>query len=155
MPIHWILQVRLERDELLGNYWLVIQSEMSDLALSCTLQLSAFRIYPGQYWRTLPWMMQDCLVAIDLEWRPEFRRGQHNKVAMIQLASSTMAVLIRTCKLKFRLHPALEDFLRLHFSTYSLPICPSYLLDAFEFDGWGKQDLFNLIRYQAVYMSSN
>lgn len=56
--------------------------------------------------------VQDPVLAIDLEWRPDRRRWESNRVAMIQLASSTVAVLIRTCKLGFRLGPALSKSLR-------------------------------------------
>ena len=57
-------------------------------------------------------MVQDQVIAIDLEWRPDRGRNQSNRVAMIQLASKSVAVLVRTCKLGFRLGYALEDFLR-------------------------------------------
>ncbi len=52
------------------------------------------------------------MVAIDLEWKPERGRGQHHKVAMVQLASSTVALLIRTSRLGFKLGTVLEQFLR-------------------------------------------
>ena len=52
------------------------------------------------------------MVAIDLEWKPERGRGQHHKVAMVQLASSTVALLIRTSRLGFKMGLALEQFLR-------------------------------------------
>ncbi|BDA46837.1 probable exonuclease 3'-5' domain-containing protein 2 [Coccomyxa sp. Obi] len=55
--------------------------------------------------------MQDALVAIDLEWRPDFGAGQ-SRVALMQLATSSCAVLIRTCRLKHQLPPSLLDFLR-------------------------------------------
>lgn len=41
--------------------------------------------------------MQDPYVAIDLEWRPEFGR-RFTPVALMQLATSRTALLIRTCK---------------------------------------------------------
>lgn len=71
-------------------------------------------------------LLQDPYVALDLEWRPEFGKGQQNKVAMIQLASSTVAVLIRTSKLGFKLEPTLEQFLRyvLTDCMFSLPFSP-------------------------------
>ncbi|EIE19787.1 ribonuclease H-like protein [Coccomyxa subellipsoidea C-169] len=55
--------------------------------------------------------MQDALVAIDLEWRPDFGAGQ-SRVALMQLATSSCAVLIRTCRLKHQLPPVLAEFLR-------------------------------------------
>lgn len=62
--------------------------------------------------------MQDPVVAIDLEWRPEYNRGQKNKVALIQLASSSVAVLIRMSSLCYRLGPALDQFLRYILSLF-------------------------------------
>lgn len=49
--------------------------------------------------QTLRASMQDPVIAIDLEWRPEFAKGRSNPVAMVQLASSRVAVLIRTCRI--------------------------------------------------------
>lgn len=46
--------------------------------------------------------MQDPLVAIDLEWKPSFSKRQ-NRVAMVQLASATVAVLLRTSRMHFLL----------------------------------------------------
>lgn len=58
--------------------------------------------------------MRDALVAIDLEWRPDFGGGRgQSRVALLQLASSSVAVLVRHCKLpRGQLPPALSDFLR-------------------------------------------
>lgn len=39
------------------------------------------------------------LVAIDLEWRPDFQRGEDNPVALVQLAAGALCVLVRTCVL--------------------------------------------------------
>ncbi len=50
-------------------------------------------------------------MAIDLEWRPDFGAGQ-SRVALMQLATSSCAVLIRTCRLKHQLPPVLAEFLR-------------------------------------------
>ncbi|KAL4545176.1 hypothetical protein Ndes2526B_g02288 [Nannochloris sp. 'desiccata'] len=43
--------------------------------------------------------MQDGVVAIDLEWRPDYRAGSNNRVALMQLASGSTCVLIRCCLL--------------------------------------------------------
>ena len=48
--------------------------------------------------------MKDEAIGIDMEWKPDWvartpDRPTGNKVAMIQLASSSVVVLIRTCKL--------------------------------------------------------
>ncbi len=43
--------------------------------------------------------MADSVVGIDLEWRPDVGRAKKNKVALMQLASSTCALLIRTCRM--------------------------------------------------------
>jgi ribonuclease D len=55
--------------------------------------------------------MQDPVIAIDLEWRPEFGR-RFTPVAMVQLASSRVAVLIRTCRMSYKLPAVLKAFLR-------------------------------------------
>jgi hypothetical protein len=57
-------------------------------------------------------VVQDEVIAIDLEWRPVFTKSASSRVAMVQLASSTIAVLIRTCRLRTdKIAPALQDFL--------------------------------------------
>ena len=55
--------------------------------------------------------MADRVIGIDLEWRPDLRRGFQNRVALMQLASTTRAVLIRTCCMD-GLPPCLSAFLR-------------------------------------------
>ena len=60
--------------------------------------------------------MKDKVVAIDMEWKTEnkFRSNSPtgNKVAMIQLASSSVVVLIRTCKLGGGLPEPIIEFCR-------------------------------------------
>ena len=41
--------------------------------------------------------LQDPIVGVDCEWKPD-QKAYENSIAMIQLASSSCAVLIRTCK---------------------------------------------------------
>ncbi|KAK9807866.1 hypothetical protein WJX72_011603 [[Myrmecia] bisecta] len=55
--------------------------------------------------------MQDPVLAIDLEWRPDFGPHRTSRVALIQLASATCCVLIRTCRLSFHIPPVLQKFL--------------------------------------------
>ena len=50
--------------------------------------------------------MEDSIIAIDLEWRPDHRPSSNNPVALIQLASGTACVLIRCCRLGGRTLPA-------------------------------------------------
>ena len=45
------------------------------------------------------------------EWRPDFE-GFGNRVALLQLASARTALLVRTCRMRFKLPPALVAFLR-------------------------------------------
>ncbi|KAK9839236.1 hypothetical protein WJX81_003150 [Elliptochloris bilobata] len=57
----------------------------------------------------------DPLIAIDLEWRPDIRTSvamSGNPVALLQLASARMALLVRTCRMSFKLPPELASFLR-------------------------------------------
>ena len=49
-------------------------------------------------------------VAIDLEWRPDFQRWSNNPVALIQLSTASLCVLIRACKVGFP--QELRTFLR-------------------------------------------
>ncbi|PRW20999.1 subtilisin-like serine protease [Chlorella sorokiniana] len=57
--------------------------------------------------------MQDSCIAIDLEWKPEGWAGaeRSTRVALMQLASATTAVLVRVCHLKYRMPQQLRDFL--------------------------------------------
>lgn len=55
--------------------------------------------------------MADRVIGIDLEWRPEYTRGVQNRVALMQLASSTCAILLRTCRMDV-LPACLRSFLR-------------------------------------------
>lgn len=54
--------------------------------------------------------MPDRFIAIDLEWRPEFGK-RFTPVAMMQLASPSLAVLVRTCRMHHRLPDSLREFL--------------------------------------------
>ncbi len=53
-------------------------------------------------------MSGDPFVALDLEWRPDVK-GAPTRVALLQLASATVSVLVRTCRLPFC--QTLQDFL--------------------------------------------
>ncbi len=56
--------------------------------------------------------MTDPAIALDLEWRPDFGRGS-SRVALVQLASGSRAVLVRVCRMGGgRLPVALRNFLR-------------------------------------------
>ncbi len=55
--------------------------------------------------------MTDPAIALDLEWRPDFGRGS-SRVALVQLASGSRAVLVRVCRMGDQLPAALRDFLR-------------------------------------------
>ncbi|GAB4819761.1 hypothetical protein N2152v2_006807 [Parachlorella kessleri] len=58
--------------------------------------------------------MQDSCIAIDLEWRPDGYMGRagagSNKVALMQLASASLCVLVRCCRMP-RLPTVLAEFL--------------------------------------------
>eukprot|EP01024_Parvocaulis_polyphysoides_P007018 TRINITY_DN12106_c3_g1_i1.p1 TRINITY_DN12106_c3_g1~~TRINITY_DN12106_c3_g1_i1.p1 ORF type:complete len:366 (-),score=15.78 TRINITY_DN12106_c3_g1_i1:43-1140(-) len=54
--------------------------------------------------------MQDRVIGIDLEWVAF--QGLDRRVSLIQLASSSVCVLIRCCRMDFRLPQALKDFLQ-------------------------------------------
>ena len=45
------------------------------------------------------------------EWRPDFGRGKTSRVAMMQLASSSVAVLVRPCALGWRLPAPVHELL--------------------------------------------
>lgn len=69
--------------------------------------------------RLLKDSMEDSIVSIDLEWKPDFVKDT-SKVALMQLSSATCCLLIRTCKMKHELPAALLDFLR-----YACPHLPA------------------------------
>jgi hypothetical protein len=56
--------------------------------------------------------LRDPVIGVDLEWNAELEPGQHSKVALIQLASSSMVVLIRTCILGDAVPQPVIDFCR-------------------------------------------
>lgn len=55
--------------------------------------------------------MDDSLVSIDLEWKPDYVRDT-SKVALMQLSSSRCCLLIRLCKIGQQLPDALQSFFR-------------------------------------------
>ena len=61
---------------------------------------------------TLPLHLQDNVLAVDLEWRPDFRKGSCSQVALVQLSSSRHALLIRSCRLSATAKGMLATFLR-------------------------------------------
>lgn len=54
--------------------------------------------------------MKDSIIGIDLEWRPDKYGRTNNKVALVQLASASVVVLVRVCKMGFKLPVALRSF---------------------------------------------
>jgi hypothetical protein len=46
------------------------------------------------------------------EWRPDRGQGKVSRVALVQLASSSVCVLLRTCLLGWQLPPCVQAFLR-------------------------------------------
>lgn len=55
--------------------------------------------------------MEDSVISIDLEWKPDFVRDT-SKVALMQLSSSTCCLLIRLCKIGPELPEELLTFFR-------------------------------------------
>ncbi|EFJ51774.1 hypothetical protein VOLCADRAFT_87286 [Volvox carteri f. nagariensis] len=66
----------------------------------------------GEALRNLKAGMQDRLIAIDLEWRPETVSGRVSPVALLQLSSASVCVVVRTCCMGYDLPPALRSFLK-------------------------------------------
>lgn len=73
--------------------------------------------------------LQDSVVAVDLEWRPDYRTGSNNPVALMQLASATTVVLVQCLLLRMHktgLPPLLRSFLAdpsLTFIAFSWESC--------------------------------
>jgi hypothetical protein len=67
----------------------------------------------GPALRELRHSMDDFYIGIDLEWRPDFVRGQDNPVAIMQLASSSVCLLLQLHQLGFPWD--LQAFLRCRF----------------------------------------
>ncbi len=43
------------------------------------------------------------MISIDLEWRPDWKADINNKVALMQLSSATVCVLLHTSSMGFTL----------------------------------------------------
>lgn len=88
--------------------------------------------------------MTDSVVAIDLEWRPDFQCNSNNRVALIQLATTTTCVLVRCSRLRWSLPAALRHFFcdpALVFVAFSWDSCDeSKMQSTF---GAGKDQLFS------------
>mmetsp|Transcript_20389 Transcript_20389/g.48544 ORF Transcript_20389/g.48544 Transcript_20389/m.48544 type:complete len:385 (-) Transcript_20389:90-1244(-) len=104
--------------------------------------------------RALNWLresMRDSVVAIDLEWRPDCRLFNKNRVALLQLATSSSCLLIRTCKLGFELAPELQDFLsdpRICFVGFSWDVADNSKMK-YSFC-WGVENFARLVDLQVV-----
>ncbi|KAG1677213.1 hypothetical protein FOA52_013411 [Chlamydomonas sp. UWO 241] len=55
--------------------------------------------------------MLDPVLAIDLEWTADRRQGESSPVAVVQLASASVAVLLHLAPMGYRLHPGLRELL--------------------------------------------
>jgi hypothetical protein len=66
--------------------------------------------------------MRDPIIGIDTEWKPDSKQGDNN-VAMIQLASSSVVVLIRTCCLGGEIPQPVIDFCKSVLLIPPLPTC--------------------------------
>ena len=62
--------------------------------------------------RTLRASMTDQILGLDLEWKPDRYPGSNNPVALIQIASTTCCLLVRTGQLQFQLSNDLLQLLR-------------------------------------------
>lgn len=56
--------------------------------------------------------MQDPLLGLDLEWQADTSPTSQNPVSLVQIASATCCLLVRTCSLKFKLPPEILELLR-------------------------------------------
>ena len=56
--------------------------------------------------------MQDHLLGLDLEWQADTSPTSRNPVSLVQIASTTCCLLVRTCSLKFKLPPEILNLLR-------------------------------------------
>ena len=61
--------------------------------------------------RLLAESMEDSVISIDLEWKPDYVRDT-SKVALMQLSSATCCLLVRTCKFGGNFPEELLKFLR-------------------------------------------
>lgn len=64
---------------------------------------------PAQAEKALRFLMEQPVVGFDTETRPNFRKGDSHKVALMQLSTDSICFLIRTNRLG--LFPALREFL--------------------------------------------
>ncbi|KAG2491197.1 hypothetical protein HYH03_010407 [Edaphochlamys debaryana] len=61
--------------------------------------------------RRLRASMQDRLISIDLEWKPDFRGSPKSRVALLQLSTATTCLLLRTSCMGYSLPPSVAKFL--------------------------------------------
>lgn len=53
----------------------------------------------GDAARAVDYLLRQPVLGFDTETKPSFRRGQHNKVALLQVSSSDTAFLFRLCRM--------------------------------------------------------
>lgn len=83
--------------------------------------------------------MHDDLVAVDLEWRPAVKVGAPTRVALLQLASSSMCVLIRLCMMGAAFPACLATFFRYDLDWVTWCLTTAMLAQHFDTDdmyGW-------------------
>lgn len=68
------------------------------------------RLKPGC--RCLVHIQQQCTMPAPKEWRPDRGHAKVSRVALLQLASSSVAVLVRTSTMGWRLPPCVQALFR-------------------------------------------
>ena len=70
---------------------------------------------------SIPLILQGRVIGLDMEWTPDLKKGACSPVAVIQLASDSLAVLIQTSILAKRMAPLPSSLLKF-FKCASEPI---------------------------------
>lgn len=98
-----------------------LRQSMADSVVAIDL-VRLSRVQAGIFHEWLPLLLQSSsesmqeppvkLLLLMQEWRPDRGQGKASRVALLQLASSSVAVLVRTCLLGWQLPPCVQGFLR-------------------------------------------
>ena len=101
-------------------------------------------------------LLQDAVLGIDTEWKPDFKKGTQSKTAMISLASSSCVVLVRTCSMGWKVPKKLLEFCKYiyipsfmllstqgvvarYFTCLSLLLFPKFGYKVFNYDEVGSE----------------
>ena len=78
----------------------ITKEEIAELPISAFDGKINVPLTDGEIQRAVDYLRQFPVLGFDTETRPNFRKGQHNKVALLQLSAGNEAVLFRLNKIR-------------------------------------------------------